>query len=293
MSWRVLIFFVSGLCAGAQLPDISTVPLDLQMPPLVDGHPGPGKRCKGLLKGYPDSAHHVLYLPRDWRPDCTYPVLVEFAGNGPYQNRFGDVTTGRVEGSKMGYGISGGEGYLWLCLPYLDNTGRTNVTKWWGTAPTYDPRPTIEYCLRAVSEVCRRYNGDTNRVVLCGFSRGAIACNFIGLHDDCIAGLWRAFVPYSHYDGVRTGWPYPGSDRKNALRRLQRLGTRPQFICGEGNNAKDTERYLNAVGERGSFTIRGTGFRNHNDAWLLRPSPVRTELREWLKRVLQDSLQPK
>jgi hypothetical protein len=38
----------------------------------------------------------------------------------------------------------------------------------------------------------------------------------------------------------------------------------------------------------GKFTIRGTGFRNHNDAWVLRPSPVRKELREWVRKVLED-----
>jgi hypothetical protein len=28
-----------------------------------------------------------------------------------------------------------------------------------------------------------------------------------------------------------------------------------------------------------------TGFRNHNDAWALRPSPARRAAREWLLRV--------
>jgi hypothetical protein len=28
-------------------------------------------------------------------------------------------------------------------------------------------------------------------------------------------------------------------------------------------------------------------FRNHNDEWVLRPSPTRTTLRKWLKDVLK------
>ena len=30
-----------------------------------------------------------------------------------------------------------------------------------------------------------------------------------------------------------------------------------------------------------------TGFRNHNDAWTLRPSPARTAMREWLDQVIE------
>ena len=274
----------------AQLPDISSVEPDLVVPELVAGEPAAGLRVKQTHPDYTDTdVHHVLYLPEDWKPDRSFPVLVELAGNGPYRNRFGDVSTGRVEGSKMGYGISGGRGFLWLCLPYLDGAATSNVTSWWGTKPDYNPTPTVTYCLKTVRWVCERYGGDPERVVLCGFSRGAIACNFIGLHNDEIATLWRAFVPYSHYDGVKTGWPYPGKDRASALVRLKRLRGRPQFICGEGTNTSGTEAYLRETGVEGAFTFRGTGFRNHDDAWLLRPSPVRQELRRWLSEVLAEA----
>jgi hypothetical protein len=67
---------------------------------------------------------------------------------------------------------------------------------------------------------------------------------------------------------------------------LRRLKGRPQFICGEGGNAQQTARYLKQTKVEGRFTIRGTGFRNHNDAWLLRPSSVRTQLRAWVKKEI-------
>jgi hypothetical protein len=134
--------------------------------------------------------------------------------------------------------------------------------------------------------ICREYGGDPQRVVLCGFSRGAIACNFLGLHDDAIAKLWCGFVPYSHYDGVRTQWPYPGADRASALARLKRLGSRPQFICHEGAGIEDTRRYLAEAMPSGNFTFVPTGFRNHNDAWTLRPSEARTKLRAWLNKLI-------
>ena len=89
--------------AGAELPDISTVKPDLVVPALAAGKPGAGKRVKMVLPGYEETRiYHVLYLPRDWRPGQRYPVLVEYAGNGPYRNRNRDVSSGLVEGSRMG-----------------------------------------------------------------------------------------------------------------------------------------------------------------------------------------------
>ena len=273
-------------------PDIRTVKPDLVVPPLSDGKPAAGRRVKQTLPGWQDSkVYHVLYLPTDWKPDTKLPVIVELAGNGPYKNGFGDVSTGHPEGSKMGYGISGGEGFIWVCLPYLNNAGTANVTKWWGNAPKYDAGPTVAYCKNAVPWICKKYGGDPKRVVLCGFSRGAIACNFIGLYDDKIAKLWRAMIPYSHYDGVNERWGYPDSDRQSALTRLRRLDDRPQFICQEGatssTNLDSTRISLEGTGIRGRYTFQPTGFRNHNDAWLLRPTSVRRKLRTWLKKSLE------
>jgi hypothetical protein len=238
------------------------------------------------------SVYHTLYLPKDWRPGKSYPVLIEYAGNGPYRNSFGDVSTGKPEDSKMGFGISGGKGFIWVCLPYLNNAGTKNVTQWWGNTPQHDARPTVEYCKKTVPWICKQYGGDPKRVVLCGFSRGAIACNYIGLHDNAIAKLWRAFIPYSHYDGVHERWGYPGADRAAAKKRLRRLGNRPQFICQEKTTGRTslaaTRAYLKTTGFSGSFTFQSTGFRNHNDAWLLRPSPARATLRQWLKTALSN-----
>ena len=67
------------------------------------------------------------------------------------------------------------------------------VRQWWGDPPDHDPRPTLEYAKRTVAQVCQDFGGDTERVVLMGFSRGAIACGFLGLHDDEVA-----LVPDEH-----------------------------------------------------------------------------------------------
>jgi hypothetical protein len=104
------------------------------------------------------------------------------------------------------------------------------------------------------------------------------------LHDDEIAKLWRAFIPYSHYDGV-TQWPYPASDAASAIERLKRINGRPSFICHEGTVEK-TREFIAASGVQAPFTFQAVPFRNHNDEWVLRPSPARAALREWLRGVL-------
>jgi hypothetical protein len=225
--------------------------------------------------------HHALWLPREWKRGRRYPVIVEYAGNGNYRNKYGDVSTGEVEGSKMGYGISGGAGFIWVCVPYVDSVKRVNAITWWG-----DVEATVRYCRDAVKMVCERYGGDASRVVLAGFSRGAIGCNYIGLHDDGIARIWRAFIAYSHYDGVITTWPYAGADRASALDRLKRLHGRPVFVCQE-RSVEATRAYLERTGVEGAFTFQALGFRNHNDAWTLRDIPERRAVREWLARVLR------
>jgi hypothetical protein len=263
-----------------ELPDIRTVPSDLEVPALSAGPPAAGKRVKVGL--------HVLYLPTDWKPSAKMPVIVELAGNGRYTNKFGDVSNGLPEGSNLGYGLSAGRGFIWLCSPYLNEKGDEIAITWWGNPPTYDPQPTLKYLRDTVKSVCRDYGGDESKVVLCGFSRGAIAVNYLGLYDDETAKLWCGFLCYSHYDGVKT-WPYPHSDRESALVRLKRLGNRPQFICGEGSNAQETEAYLRPLLPKADLTFLSTGFRNHYDAWTLRPSPAREKAREWLKRVVDGS----
>ena len=281
---------VVAAASAQELPDISSIAPDLVVPEMMRGEPSAGQRVRQTTPGWEQSeVHHALYLPRDWQPDGKWPVIVEWAGNGNYRNAFGDVSTGRVEGSNLGYGVTAGAGAIWVCVPYLNAAGTANVITWWGDPPGYDPQPTLAYTRATVRFVCEKFGGDPARVVLAGFSRGAIAANYLGLHDDATARLWRAFICYSHYDGVRTAWPYPGADRASALARVQRLGGRPQFICGEGLNAADTERYLREIGVwgQGTFTALGTGFRNHHDAWILRPNPARQRLREWLGEVLK------
>lgn len=280
------LFLVSVSELTAQtppLPDLYAIPEDLVIPPVAEGAPSAGQRVRQTTAGWEGTqVHHVLYLPTDWQPDRDWPVIVEYAGNGGYQNKYGDVSDGSVEGSRLGYGLTAGRGCLWLCLPYLEKVEGTwqNAPKWWG-----DVEETKRYCLATLKETLARYQGDPKRVLLCGFSRGSIACNYLGLHDDEIARLWCGFLCHSHYDGVRTSWPYGGADRDAALVRLKRLQGRPQFISHEGSTA-DTEAWLRSTAISGNWTFAPLPFRNHSDAWTLRDIPLRQQARDWFKKTL-------
>ena len=282
----LLVVRVAGSAAtpSAELPDLSTVPPDLEVPAARALAPAPGVRRVATTAGWASPAvRHTLYLPTDWVPGKRYPVLVEYAGNGGYRNAFGDVSEGTVEGSRLGYGISGGRGFIWLCLPFVEVTanGPANAARWWG-----DLAETKRYCLATLREVVARWGGDEGAVVFCGFSRGSIAANFFGLHDDEIARVWRAFICHSHYDGVNERWPYAGADRVSALARLRRLGDRPQWISHEGSVAP-IEDWLRRTGVAGRWTFASIPFRNHSPDWTLRDVPARREVRAWLEDVLR------
>ncbi|GMV94194.1 MAG: hypothetical protein AMXMBFR82_39720 [Candidatus Hydrogenedentota bacterium] len=266
---------------ASELPDIRAVEPDLSLPPMTEGNPQPGARVRQTAPEYEGTdVYHALYLPTDWRAGERYPVIVEYAGNGPYKNDYGDVCTGKVEDCSLGYGVSGGEGFIWLCLPYVSADGQRNQLQWWG-----DIDATVDYCRRMVPRICETYGGDPSKVILTGFSRGSIACNFIGLHDDAISALWCAFICHSHYDGVKA-WPYEGSDRASAMARLQRLGDRPQFISHEGS-VDATRDYLATAYPGGDFTFQSLLYRNHTDTWVLRDIPARDALRHWILDLLE------
>ncbi len=122
---------------AAPLPDISTVPADLSIPQLSDGPPAAGKRVSlELFEGTPPV---ILYLPTDWAQGKKFPVIIELAGNGNFKNSYGDTSSGLPEGSKLGYGLSGGKGYIWACVPFLNEAGDKPAISWWGTPRITDP----------------------------------------------------------------------------------------------------------------------------------------------------------
>ncbi len=260
----------------ANLHDVKS---DLTVPPVTDDEPAAGRRVRHKHPGFDDwNLYHVLYLPPDWRPGEKYPILVEYPGNGGFRNALGDVCTGKIEDCCLGYGISGGKNFLWVCLPFVETQQRRHSLNWWADADA-----TSAYCRQTVKRLCDDFGGDAAAVILTGFSRGAIACNYIGLRDDETAKLWRAMVVHSNYDGVRK-WGQPDDDAVTARKRLERYGDRPQFVTHE-LSVDDTRKFLKYTKVRA--TLLALPYPNHSDAWVLKDIPARAALRKWIATVLQ------
>ncbi|MBF0245373.1 MAG: hypothetical protein HQL31_08890 [Planctomycetes bacterium] len=240
---------------------------DLTTPEVREGRPAPGKRVKWVApEDQGSEIYSALYLPEDWKKGSEFPVIVEYAGN-KWQ-----TSQGTVEGSSLGYGISGGEGVIWVCMPFVDRLNQRNATNWWG-----DAAETVESCKRTLGRICDSFGGDSANVFIAGFSRGSIACNYIGLYDDEIAALWQGFICHSHYEEPGR---WPDITQEGAAERLKRLKGRAQFISHEGSVAP-TKRYLEKALPGGNFTFLDLPFPDHTDTWVLRDIPERKVLREW------------
>ena len=254
---------------------------DLVTPMMTKSAPSPGKRVRQVALEYNGTqAYHSLYLPTDWQRGKSFPVLIEYTGNKFVPSG----STGEVKDANLGYGLSGGKGFIWVTMPYIQKGKKENALIWWG-----DRQATIDYCKVNLPRICADFGGDTNNLFICGFSRGAIACSYIGLADDEIASFWKGMITHDHFDGQRE-WEYQASDRESALRRINRLNSRPALICGDENSfLKDHTDLADftflPVPVNDIFSIpEGEVLHPHTDLWAHRESSTRQKARAWLKQ---------
>lgn len=282
-----LLLLVSAMSLGAA---------DLVLPPMTSGEPLPGKRATVIAPEYADSkVHHLIALPDDWTPDWkargkSWPVIAEYTGN--YFPTSG--STGEVEGAGLGYGVARGKA-IWVVLPYVAKDHQKNEVTWWG-----DIDATVGYAKTNIPRICADFGGDPKKVVLCGFSRGAIGVSFLGLHDDGVAKLWCGLWAHDHFDGVKQ-WTAPWGAplaryREEASVRLRRLAGRPLLISQAypGNQTRDFVEPLAAKNVDYLTIDMGAlygKFPNdavkhpHNDRWPLRDGDATTTARAWFERV--------
>jgi len=270
---------------------------DLSLPPLTTGAPQPGKRVAVTPPEYAGTqVRHLIALPDDWTPDWQargkrWPVIAEYTGN--FFPASG--STGEVEGAALGYGVARGKA-IWIVLPYVAKDHRKNEVTWWG-----DIDATVGYAKTNVPRICAEFGGDRQKVVLCGFSRGAVGVSFLGLHDDEVAKLWCGLWAHDHFDGVKEwkGQPW-GSPlaryREEARLRLGRLQGRPALIS-QGHPGDESRRFVEPIAPLNVTYLTidmGALFGNfpndfvphpHNDRWPLRDGPATEAARAWFKRV--------
>ncbi|MDU0354598.1 hypothetical protein RS130_12295 [Paraglaciecola aquimarina] len=289
----LLVILILSTDLHAMTLDVNFAKL-LQVPKAVIGDkPSAGKRVVVTPEEYRGTeVYHTIYLPDNWqRAGEKLPIIFEYTGN--YYPKSG--SSGEVKDAALGYGLSAGK-FIWVSLPYIDKNHRQNALNWWG-----DIEATVSYAKHHVPKIIEQFNGDPDNVFLCGFSRGAIGVNFVGLHDDEISSYWSGFITHDHFDGVRL-WEKPWGApltkyRKEALQRLKRVGTRPYLVSQNGPN-KETENYLRQTGiSLNNFTFSYINtpqilgpFPNqyaksaHTDVWLNVASPYRVRTWNWINQ---------
>ena len=268
---------------------------DLTLPPLTDQGPQPGKRAAVTAPEYAGTkVRHLIALPDDWTPDWQakgkrWPVIAEYTGN--YFPTSG--STGEVEGAGLGYGVSRGKA-IWVVLLYVAKDLRKNERTWWGEIDA-----TVGYAKANLPRICAEFGGDPKKVVLCGFSRGAIGVSFLGLHDDQVAQLWCGLWAHDHFDGMLEwkghAWGSPlARYREEATVRLRRLAGRPLLVTQAG---AETKKFISSVAPTNveflnvDMAAHFGGFPNdfvkhpHNDRWPLRDGPATEAARAWFTRV--------
>ena len=261
---------------------------DLVTPPMTYEAPAARKRVWQQAPEYCDTdVYHSLYLPQNGLPGKKYPVLVEYTGNKFPPGK----GSGEVKDADLGYGISGGSTCIWVVMPFIAMDKKHNEVTWWG-----DRQSTIDYCKQNVPRICKEFGGDLENLLICGFSRGAIATSYIGLADDEVARLWKAVITHDHFDGAKQ-WPYPESNRQSAIHRLTRLRGRPVLVCGQ--HATGVRRkFLGEHMDLAAFTFldipvnsifnipEGPYLHSHTDLWMHRPSIYRDQVRTWIQKVV-------
>lgn len=273
--------------------------LVLTIPELSDGPPTGGKRVAVKAPEYQDSnVFHTIYLPKNWRANGKkLPIIFEYTGN--YHPPSG--STGKVEGAGLGYGLSGGR-CIWVSLPFINKQKNSNQVTWWG-----DQNATVAYAKQNVPGIIKRFNADPKKVLLCGFSRGAIGVNFLGLHDDEVAKLWTGFVTHDHFDGVKewrgTDWGSPLDQyRLAAVERLKRVGNRP-YLVSQNGHTREIKKFIQSSlpeSDLKNFTFSDvstkaifgefpntTAKHPHTDRFLLKPSKYRTTIWQWINSVFK------
>jgi len=232
------------------------------VPDIERGVPAAGKRVYQKLPGWENTTiEHVLTLPTEWKPGAKFPIIVEYTGNVFYYKWC--HSTGFTEQGNMAYGLSRGQTFILLNLPFVSTNGQREEFNGWGSI-----QKTEDYCLQALRFVSENYGGDTNRVFYTGFSRGELAMNYLALRDDRIAPIWRGFI---------------GADPA--------VPSAKKWLGGPGWN-----KCADGWDERGA-RLRGRPFINqhpnygavHVDVEYLEDSPSTVKARAWLQEMLENS----
>ncbi|MEM1084584.1 MAG: hypothetical protein AAGI48_10765 [Verrucomicrobiota bacterium] len=247
----------------------------LDVPEMEHGRPAPGRRVRYQLPSDRGTRiYSALYLPPEWQAGKRYPIIAEYPGNAFYSAKR-CWSTGRPEQCVMGYGITSGKGAIWISLPFVDRKSGRIAENGFGSK---DGNDTCAHALAAMQDLCANWGGDPERLFLSGFSRGAIACGYIGLANEELASMWKGIIACQHYDG--SAWNQ--SNMGGALQRAPRFKGSAIFQIDN-----DRSKYA-PLEERSDphieWTWRKSGLNYHATAMFLDDRPLMQELRLWFTR---------
>lgn len=244
----------------------------IRVPRMESGSPAPGRRVKFTLPDQNnDRIYTTLYLPVDWAPGNRYPVFIEFPGN-QFFHADKCWSTGRPEDCIMGYGMTQGRGAIWISLPFVNQDIGETAEIGFGSN---DGDDTVDYTFRVIDELCSKWMADRDRIFMGGFSRGAIACGYIGLRNDKIAKAWKGFVACQHYDG--SGWG--PSTMVSAVERAPRF--QGSSIFQIDNSGQKYAPVVEATNPKVEWHWEESHLGYHSPAMFLDERPAMKKLRQW------------
>jgi len=270
------------------------------IPEMTDDKPSAGLRVKIIPKEYKGTGvYYSFYLPKTYTKGRKYPVIVEYTGNK--WNTSG--STGEVKDAGLGYSIAKRLDAIWVVFPYIKDS--MSITKWWG-----NEEETIEFALTNIRRICEDFGGNPAEVFICGFSRGAIGVNYLGLYNDQISDVWLGFFSHDHYDGVKEwkgqDWGTPLSAyRCAATRRFKRIKGRNCLISHNGNKKHDCSEIKKYIKEYKLEKFAGIQYNfvpitdiitnipseliphEHTDKWLLYESEYADTVFDWFLRTIE------
>ena len=270
---------ISGLIATGTADDWVRPKGRMDVPEMMNGTPAAGRRVRYQLPVDVDNGIYcALYLPPDWKPGERYPVIAEFPGN-IFFNARSCWSTGRPEQCAMGYGLSSGARAIWVSLPFVNRSSGEIAEAGFGSDRGED---TTHYVMEVIDNICNNWGGDRSNLFLCGFSRGAIACGYIGLRNDQIARLWKGFVACQHYDG--SDWRQSGMEE--AVERAPRFNGKAIFQVD--NSQEKYQPVVDATDASVKWTWARSGLGYHATSMFLDDRPSMKQLRQWFSDLVND-----
>lgn len=170
--------------------------------PMTTDTPAIGKRVKVNLGGWNAAVYHSLYLPINYNTGKTWPVIIELPGNITASTE--PWRSGLPLDYFMGYGLSSGKDFIWVVAPFINTDKSAMAPTWWGdgsSPATQAVTSTQDYWDAILADLATNYHADLSKVILLGYSRGAIALNYIGCSSDVYASKWISWMGHSHWDG--------------------------------------------------------------------------------------------